>query len=99
MEDVMKHLFVALLTLAATVPTVPANSAPPDSGKSGAVLFCRSLLPDLPTANLGECVSYVIVNENGFPAHDCDAFLENEPELFYLFYESYSDCVRSARQD
>ncbi|GAA4725000.1 hypothetical protein H9L13_12525 [Sphingomonas lutea] len=95
----MTRHFTALFVLVAGTLATPALPAPPESGKSGAVEFCRSLLPSLPSANLGECVSYVIVNENGFPSHDCDAFLEINPALFYLFYDSYSDCVRANKKD
>lgn len=95
----MTRMFVALATLAATTFSAPVLSAPPESGKSGAVAFCRTLLPGIPEANLGECVSYVIVNENGFPSHDCDAFLEINPDLFYLIYDSYSDCVRTLKSE
>lgn len=93
-----RHL-IALLALVSGTYAAPALPAPPESGKSGAVLLCQSLLPDIPEANLGECVSFVIVDENGFPAHDCDAFLEIEPDLFYLIYDSYSDCVRTLRSE
>ena len=96
----MTRHFIALLVLTAGTIATPALPAPPHSGKSGAVEFCQNvILPNVPTANLGECVSYVIVNENGFPSHDCDAFIENDPDLFFQIYDSYSDCVRTLKSE
>jgi hypothetical protein len=52
------------------------------------------ILPALPQATLGECVGYSLASEQGFASHDCDAFLEIDPDLFYTIYDSYSQCVR-----
>jgi len=88
---------VALLASAASIPAFATDPAPQPSGNgnSGVAEFCASeVLPLLPLANLGECVGYVLTSEQGFASHDCDAFREIEPDLFYTIYDSYSECVR-----
>ena len=72
-----------------------------DNGKHrgrDAVRACREfLLPFVPEANLGECVSYVQnFGTQGFPAHFCDAERETNPD-FDLIFDSYSECVRLIR--
>ena len=95
----MKRFFVGLMTLAATVQSAPAISAPPASAAADDVAFCRDVvLPNVPQATLGECVGYSMTfanSENGFVAFDCDAFMEVDPEGLFLLFDSYSDCVRT----
>jgi hypothetical protein len=95
----MKRLFIALMTLAAAVQSGPAISAAPEYSKGAAVALCKELLPGIPEANLGECTSYVMTdnNFNAFPAHWCDAFMEGDPDLFFSIFDSYSDCVRTMK--
>jgi hypothetical protein len=95
-----KATYAAVLSLAisgSVVMPLPAVAAP----QTWAVEFCRTeILPDpfFAAANLGECVSYNQTffnsHEKGFPAHECDYFLELDPAQFYENYDSYSDCVR-----
>lgn len=81
-----------LMTVAPAVPTAPAQANP------AVVNFCKTeILPTLPTANLGECVSYILTSEEGFATHYCDAELENNPD-FFLDFESFADCVRWAHE-
>lgn len=95
----MIRLFTALFTLAAGTLATPALPASPEFSQGAAVELCRQLgFPD-GEGNLGECVSFVMTfgNPNGFPAHNCDAFIENEPEAFFELFDSYSDCVRTLK--
>jgi hypothetical protein len=97
----MTRHFTALLTLVAGTLATPALPAAPEFSKGAAVELCRQLgFPD-GEGNLGECTSYVMTfsNPNGFPAHDCDAFMEGAPELFFSLFDSYSDCVRTAKSE
>jgi hypothetical protein len=90
----MIHLtsIMLLLAVAPAVPMAPAQA------NSGAVNFCQTeILPTLPTANLGECVSYILTSPEGFATHYCDAQLENNPD-FFLDFESFADCVRWAHE-
>jgi hypothetical protein len=89
-------LMIACALATTTAPLVPISTA---LASPAGVQHCRSdVLPNVPEANLGECVSYNKVSDKGFPAHDCDAFLETAPDIFFLFYDSYSECVRAARE-
>jgi hypothetical protein len=89
------------LLLAAALCAMPADAAladPPQNQGIGFWLdFCRNVvLPNLPSANLGECVGYAAsFNTPAFPAHECDAFMENDPDAFFDLFDSYSDCVRT----
>ena len=93
----------AVCSLMAAVPTVPASiakAAPNDP--LGAVEYCHWKMTQEPTANLGECVSFVQMffkSPNGMPAHECDALKEVDPELFDVLFDSYADCVQTARND
>ncbi|HVH48885.1 MAG TPA: hypothetical protein VM760_03275 [Sphingomicrobium sp.] len=92
----MMRKLLATLALASGLQAPALASPPEDPGKSGAVDFCAEVvLPNVPSANLGECVSILLVSTNGYPAHECDAFLEIAPDVFYTVYDSYSDCVRT----
>jgi hypothetical protein len=89
------------LLLTVALCAMPANVAfadPPQNQGIGFWLnFCRDVvLPNVPQANLGECVGYAAsFNTPAFPAHECDGFLETEPEAFFELFDSYSDCVRT----
>jgi hypothetical protein len=91
---------VAALMCSAVLASA-ANAGPnpsPSPRANGAVADCAiDVLPNIPQANLGECVSYSIIPNHAFSTHDCDAFLEIEPEAFYLVFDSYSQCVRELR--
>lgn len=94
---------VGVGSLMAIVPTVPATkamAAPNDP--LGAVEYCHWKMTQEPTANLGECVSFVQMffkSPNGMPPHQCDALMETDPALFDLLFESHADCVRTVRND
>ena len=74
----------------AQVVTPPGRDAPPG---------CQThVLPNTPTANLGECVA--LVNnfwrspDHGLVAQLCDAVMETAPGFFFSLYGSYSECIR-----
>jgi hypothetical protein len=91
------------LLLAAALCAMPADVAladpPADQGIGYWLDFCRTVvLPSLPLANLGECVGYAAsFSTPGYPAHECDSFLEIDPETFFEVFDSYSDCVRTLK--
>ena len=81
-----------LLTVAPAIPMAPAQANP------GVVNFCKTeILPTVPTANLGECISYILTSAEGFATHYCDSELENNPD-FFLDFEFFADCVRWAHE-
>ena len=98
-------LFAGALALTLITPIFPQSAAIASIGGSAKpdVDFCRDVvLPQVPAANLGECVSYSETDYNcdaGFATHDCDAFLEGDPVGFYLTYDSFNQCVRENHGD
>jgi hypothetical protein len=90
---------VAALTCLPILAPMSANATPSPSGKGNpAVAVCAyEVLPYVPQANLGECVSYSIIPNKAFSTHDCDAWLEIYPDDFYANWDSYSQCVRELR--
>ena len=71
--------------------------SPSDKGNPAVALCAYDVLPYVPQATLGECVSYVIIPNKAFSTHDCDAWLEIYPDDFYANWDSYSQCVRALR--
>ena len=92
-----RPLIIAAVLATMATPSSAADPLPIPSGngRSWVPGACAAeILPVLPAANLGECVGYSNTSEAGFASHDCDAFMEIEPDLFFAIYDSYSDCVR-----
>ncbi|MEO8456002.1 MAG: hypothetical protein ABI454_12665 [Sphingomicrobium sp.] len=94
----MRTAFMAALVIAAGVtPIVPASAARAEP--KAAIDLCRNiLLPNRPESNLGECLSYITVAENGSAgevAHHCDSLEENDPVTFDMFFTSKSECIRA----
>jgi hypothetical protein len=94
----MSAAFVAALVIAAGVtPIVPPSAARADP--KAAIDLCRNvLLPNRPESNLGECLSYITVAENGSGgevAHHCDSLEENDPVTFEMFFTSKSECIQA----
>jgi hypothetical protein len=99
MEVIMLRSLIALTLLVGAVST-PALAKDPTpvtsgNGNSGTPAFCGAeILPTVPQANLGECVSYGTTSDEGFASHMCDALREIHPDVFYSLYDSFSECVR-----
>ena len=92
-------MLAAALSMSAGTFSEPA-SAQENNGAKPAVDFCANVvLPQLPKANLGECVGYIRTSDQGFPSHECDSLLEIFPDEFFLMFDSYSDCVRTLKKD
>ena len=88
-------LLVAAALLA--MPSAALRAAP--SGNFGQAVqetrdFCLNVvLPLLPTANLGECVSYSLTyGTYGYAQHECDAARELDPD-FDINFGTYANCV------
>ena len=62
--------------------------------------FCLNVvLPLLPGASLGECVSYSLTfGTYGYAQHECDAARELDPD-FDLDFGSYANCVHLLHGD
>jgi len=99
----MKRILMTVATVAALLCTpvlaTSAAAAPiPSSHANPATALCADVvLPNTPQANLGECISYLTIPNQAFSTHDCDAWLEIDPDSFYSYYDSYSQCVRDLR--
>jgi hypothetical protein len=80
---------------AALTPVAPALAqTTPSQGANAELLeFCYDLIAsgDFPDLNLGECMSFNIVPEQGFAAHFCD-FLRETDQLGDV---TYAECVRN----
>ena len=96
----MKRLLLSLgaLSLLTVMPVTPASADPGNSPDLGIVDFCKVDVPtNHPDLSLGNCIgSRTTANHSleGWSEHVC-FFYENElPDIFDMFYASYSECVR-----
>lgn len=98
MNPFVARLAAACLGMTALSPTMadPPSPAPPRGDNAGTLDFCVFLmsLEQFEEMNLGECMSFNSVSEDGFAPHGCDA-LREFGLLDDLGYDSYSDCVRN----
>lgn len=90
--------FAAAVVIATGVtPITPASPARADP--KPAIGLCREvLLPNRPASNLGECLSYITVAQNGsdgVPSHECDSLQENDPDTFDLLFVTKSECIQA----
>lgn len=86
----------SLLTLVPATPAVAAPSNPPDLG---IVDFCKVDVPaNHPDQPLGACISFQSTNFrdnlNGLVPHLCTYMQDEYPDVFYAYYDTYSECVR-----
>jgi hypothetical protein len=89
-------LAAAATLFAGAVPVMPA--APAQAKANPAIEQCRAILPLLPESNLGECLSWITVAENGAGgevSHHCDALQENSPEIFEMLFLTKSECIQA----
>lgn len=99
----MKYLLASMTAIAMLcVPTPlfaenPAAGHSNDQGVNAAKLqLCYDLIESgtYPTLQLGECMSFNSVSEQGFVAHLCDLLRETDAYDDFGF-TSYSDCIRN----
>jgi hypothetical protein len=88
--------FLAAAILASgTTPILPA--APAAAVTKWEIGLCRDvLLPQRPNSNLGECLSYINVAQNGSDgevSHFCDYLIDNDPFTFELLFSSRWECL------
>ena len=89
-------LVAAIVLAAGVTPVMPAS--PAMAQPNPAIDQCRTLLPNRPASNLGECLSYITVVRNdseGDPSHHCDFLEENAPDIFDLLFTSRSECIQA----
>ena len=90
--------FVAAMFLAAGLTPI-APAAPAMAAQKPSLDLCRDVLvPARPASNLGECLSYINVAQNGSGgqvSHFCDFLIENDPDIFELLFTSRSECVQA----
>jgi len=94
----MKSLKLLSAIALIALPSTALQAAPTDNpGAATQELrdFCISVvLPLLPDANLGECISYgEAFGKPGFAAHACDTERELNPD-FEADFGTYANCVR-----
>ena len=87
----------AILLAAGATPVLPVTPALADPKPT--LVLCRDVLvPARPASNLGECLSYITVAQNGSdgePSHHCDFLEENAPDTFDLLFTSRSECIQA----
>jgi hypothetical protein len=96
----MKNLSMLVATFALTIPA-PLTLATPAlaASNSSATQSCKSIVAggNYPDLTVGECVSLFTTqsnsNGNGYAAQECSYAEQQVPDLFYSYYDSYSDCV------
>src|SRR5689334_10247926 len=97
MVRIGSSVFAALLIAAGVTPMTAASPALADPKPE--IELCRDvLLPGRPESNLGECVSYITVAENGSEgevSHHCDTLEENDPETFYALFVTKAECIQA----
>ncbi len=100
----MKHLLATAISVTLLVASSTSAAADPTptpgsgNGATGLVSLCSTVvLPNVPQANLGECVSYSRASDAGFPSHQCDVLREIYPDVLETLFGTYSDCVRAMK--
>jgi hypothetical protein len=92
--------FLAAVVVAGVTPVLPAAPARADTKAS--IELCREvLLPGRPASNLGECLSYINVAQNGSEgevSHFCDFLQENDPDIFEMMFTSKHECIQAYGQ-
>jgi hypothetical protein len=87
----------AIVIAAGVTPILPA--LPAQAQPKAAIALCRDvLLPARPASNLGECLSYITVAQNGSngdPSYHCDSLEENAPDIFDMMFTSKSECIQA----
>lgn len=93
------------LLLCASLVAMPSTALAGPSGNFGEVVqesrdFCLNVvLPLIPTASLGECVSFSLTyGTYGYAQHECDAARELDPD-FDIDFGTYANCVHLLHGD
>ena len=96
------HFTIGIAAAILFAPVGPATIASAQSAhgtyNQEVVAFCKFKVTQIPTVNVGECMGHVQTlfnSPNGYPPHECDAMLETDPATFFLYFDSFSDCVRT----
>ena len=96
----MNRITVVLsaVSLATLMPTAPAAADTPDTAHLGIIDFCKVDVPtNHPDMPLGSCISFQSTNfrdnVDGLIPHLCSYLEAVHPDLFYTYYDSFTDCV------
>ena len=86
----------AILAASFASPAAIAPAAAQESGNSNWLGYCNALVESgqFGPLNLGECMSYNIVEGPGWRTKICDALLELDL-LDQFGFDSFPDCVRN----
>lgn len=97
----MKKLSMLVATVALAIPA-PLTLATPAlaANNSSAQATCKAIVAqgNYPGLTVGECVSLnktqANSSGNGYAAQECSYAQEQAPDIFYQYYDSYSECVQ-----
>lgn len=90
-------LVAGILSLATMAPTAPARADPGNQPDFGFVDFCKTdVATNHPDLAVGNCVgsrTTSVHSLEGWSEHVCFFYQNELPDQFYLYYDTYSQCV------